>query len=54
METDDIDIVFRRIKVLFAMGLLQFLLSCGLMYLHFFLIYFFIIDAIVGIYALLL
>jgi hypothetical protein len=53
METDDIDVIFRRIKILFTMGLLQFLLSCGLSYLHFEIIYF-VIDVIVGIYALLL
>ncbi|CAD8101137.1 unnamed protein product [Paramecium sonneborni] len=54
LDSDDIDIIFRRIKIIFFFSLLQLSVSGGLMYLHYGFISYMIIDGIGIIYSLLL
>ncbi|CAD8084079.1 unnamed protein product [Paramecium primaurelia] len=54
LDSDDIDIIFRRIKIIFFFSLLQLMVSGGLMYLHLGFINYMIVDGIGIIYSLLL
>ncbi|CAD8181369.1 unnamed protein product [Paramecium pentaurelia] len=46
LDSDDIDVIFRRIKIIFFFSLLQLNVSGGLIYLHLGFIYYMIIDGI--------
>ncbi|CAK87389.1 unnamed protein product (macronuclear) [Paramecium tetraurelia] len=46
LDSDDVDIIFRRIKIIFFFSLLQLIVSGGLMYLHLGFINYMIVDGI--------
>ncbi|CAD8186566.1 unnamed protein product [Paramecium octaurelia] len=54
LDSDDVDIIFRRIKIIFFFSLLQLIVSGGLMYLHLGFINYMIVDGIGIVYSLLL